>query len=508
MVTTTSTNNLPNFLLVSKRSGYLVCLLVAEGLLLHACWTDAWFTERQHDLPIRTKMYTFQKNPSALSNVARTCMSTALPISTLWFSNSLYRAEAQIRSWRRRDIIDPVNMLQNVTSFSEDGQIPPHRLSIGFYNTKITLRGSLQPICVILECRSWTGTNSIDLGFATRCCLNCTAYFPESHVARTKLIALCTCLRLTWAQMGAKHSPQCRLHEFFWKFKFSINNVFPHCKAKNNSAKHSARAAHYTKCNEPQWQLSKSIEFSYLWYLLCGGFGSRAETRELILRTPCTDLRFVCPRISAKPSLLCSVPAMGNSISKQKYLFNADSNENLKYMSFLFSFFDVANNGAYEYRKLITLCTCRRLTWAQMGVKHSPQYTLHRQRKIKGKLYLHSDLNLQKINIQSFDIESFVSCTRHCGECFAPIRGQMNHRSVHGVLSGGNLEKWKISVEHPIRQISIRSDGKWIRISILLCFAIRTSIFKNINLKCRAQTFGSSVHGWVRSILRCEDCQT
>ena len=62
-------------------------------------------------------------------------------------------------------------------------------------------------------------------------------------------------------------------------------------------------------------------------------------------------------------------------------------------------------------------------------------YSLRRKREMKGKFSTHFDLNLQKVNLQIFRIESFMSGTLHSGECFAPIRGQMNRRSVHGVLS-------------------------------------------------------------------------
>ena len=40
------------------------------------------------------------------------------------------------------------------------------------------------------------------------------------------------------------------------------------------------------------------------------------------------------------------------------------------------------------------------------------------------------------ISIQILDTESFKVATMQCGECFAPIRAQVNWKSVHGVISG------------------------------------------------------------------------
>ena len=40
-----------------------------------------------------------------------------------------------------------------------------------------------------------------------------------------------------------------------------------------------------------------------------------------------------------------------------------------------------------------------------------------------------------RINIQILDTESFKVARVHCGECFAPIRVQVNWKSVHGVIS-------------------------------------------------------------------------
>ena len=68
---------------------------------------------------------------------------------------------------------------------------------------------------------------------------------------------------------------------------------------------------------------------------------------------------------------------------------------------------------------------------------HLFDYSFYRNRKIKGTFSLLFDLNFQEINLQIFEIESFMSGTLHSGECFAPICGQMNQRSVHGALSYG-----------------------------------------------------------------------
>ena len=57
---------------------------------------------------------------------------------------------------------------------------------------------------------------------------------------------------------------------------------------------------------------------------------------------------------------------------------------------------------------------------------HSSLYSLNRIRKTKGKISLDFHSNLQEINIQIFEIEFVMSGTLHSGECFAPIRGQMN----------------------------------------------------------------------------------
>ena len=57
------------------------------------------------------------------------------------------------------------------------------------------------------------------------------------------------------------------------RLAFEIENVIRKCAERKENdisnqffdgAKHSPRSAHYTKCNEPQWRLSKSIEFSDL----------------------------------------------------------------------------------------------------------------------------------------------------------------------------------------------------------------------------------------------------
>ena len=38
-------------------------------------------------------------------------------------------------------------------------------------------------------------------------------------IRKVKLMALCTCLRLTWAQMGAKHSPELNLYQNLTRFR-------------------------------------------------------------------------------------------------------------------------------------------------------------------------------------------------------------------------------------------------------------------------------------------------
>ena len=40
-----------------------------------------------------------------------------------------------------------------------------------------------------------------------------------------------------------------------------------------------------------------------------------------------------------------------------------------------------------------------------------------------------------RINIPILDTKSFKVATMHCGECFAPIRAQVDWKSVHGVIS-------------------------------------------------------------------------
>ena len=135
---------------------------------------------------------------------------------------------------------------------------------------------------------------------------NCATLSPHwksnpEHKSDIKfwLITLCTCLRLTWAQTGAKHSPQ-PISRFSWKFSGSkfqtanlhsnirwiriwaqnraldavssaatqLHNFRLHAKSKlpeihkpsipRNAAKHSPRLAIYMKCVRPRWPMKVS----------------------------------------------------------------------------------------------------------------------------------------------------------------------------------------------------------------------------------------------------------